>query len=279
MTPSEFRELFRSEAPLIGMIHLQPLPGAPRYAGDFPVVVDQARAEAEALVEAGFDGLLVENFNDVPFYPERAPAETVAAMAVAVREVRAVVPVPVGVNVLRNDGAAALAIAVATGAAFIRVNVLTGAMVTDQGLIQGRAHELLRLRRTLEGARPGSGGCQLFADVHVKHAQPLGTSSLPQAAEELVGRGLADAVVVSGAGTGKPTDPSDAVVVRAAVPGVAVIIGSGVTAATIHQCFEVADGVIIGSDLKRGGQAAAPLDRDRAAAFVRAARLLGRSEP
>ena len=105
-----------------------PLPGAPRYAGDFPAVVDQARAEAQALVESGFDGLLVENFNDVPFYPERVPAETVAAMAVAVREVRAVVPVPVGVNVLRNDGAAALAIAVATGAAFVRVNVLMGAM-------------------------------------------------------------------------------------------------------------------------------------------------------
>jgi uncharacterized protein len=265
VTRSEFEALFGTSQPLIGMIHLRPLPGAPRYTGDFEAVVAEARAEADALSDAGFHGLLVENFNDAPFFPDGVPPETVAAMAVAVREVTRAVSLPVGVNVLRNDGAAALAVAVAAGAAFVRVNVLTGAMVTDQGLIQGRAHELLRLRRSLGAS------VRLFADVMVKHAQPLGPLSLEQAAEETAGRGLADALIVSGAGTGKPTDLADARVVRAAVPEVPVLLGSGVTAATVRACLDAADGVIVGSDLKQEGRADAPIDPTRVGAFVRAA--------
>src|SRR3954453_17104572 len=149
MTREEFQQLFGAERVLIGMVHLRPLPGAPRYAGDFEAVIEQAVGEAAALAGAGFHGVLVENFQDVPFYPDRVPAETVAAMTAAVREVTRAVSVPVGVIVWRNDGAAALAVAVAARAAFVRVNVLTGAMVTDQGVIHGRAHELLRLRRAL----------------------------------------------------------------------------------------------------------------------------------
>jgi membrane complex biogenesis BtpA family protein len=228
-------------------------------------VIERAVAEAEALAAAGFHAVLVENFNDVPFYPEQAPVETVAAMAVAVREVTRVVSIPVGVNVLRNDGAAAVAVAVAAGAAFVRVNVLTGAMVADQGLIQGRAHEVIRLRRAL-GA-----GVRVFADVLVKHAQPLGALPLAQAAEEAVERGLADALIVSGTGTGKPTDLEDVRTARVAAPGVPVLLGSGVTAQTVRACLEAADGLIVGSDLKQGGRAGAPLDPTRAATFIRAA--------
>ena len=264
MTRSEFQQLFGAERVLIGMVHLRPLPGAPRYAGEFEAVVEQAVGEATALAGAGFHGVLVENFQDVPFYPERVPPETVAAMAAAVREVTRAVAVPVGVNVLRNDGAAALAVAVAARAAFVRVNVLTGAMVTDQGLIQGRAHELLRLRHALGAA------VFLFADVMVKHAQPLGPLLLAQAAEETAGRGLADALIVSGAGTGKPADLADAATVRAAVPELPLLLGSGVTAETLRASLAAADGVIVGSALKPGGRAEAPLDPALARAFVQA---------
>jgi membrane complex biogenesis BtpA family protein len=265
MTRIQFQELFGAERVLIGMVHLRPLPGAPRYDGDFEAVIAQAVEEAAVLAGAGFHGVLVENFQDVPFYPERVPPETVAAMTAAVREVTRAVSVPVGVNVLRNDGAAALAAATAARAAFVRVNVLTGAMVTDQGLIQGRAHELLRLRRAL-GAT-----VFLFADVLVKHAQPLGPPLLAQAAEETAGRGLADALIVSGSGTGKPTDLQEAAAVRAAVPGVPLLLGSGVTAATVRAALAAADGAIVGSALKPGGRAEAPLDPARVSAFVQAA--------
>src|SRR5262249_4211077 len=157
---------------IVGMVHLLPLPGAPRYGGDLEAVLRRAREDAEALVAGGVDGVMVENFGDAPFYPERVPPETVAAMTRAARAVVEVVSVPVGVNVLRNDAAAALAIAGVVGASFIRVNVHTGAMWSDQGLLQGRAHETLRQRRAL-GAR-----VLILADVLVKHAVPPGPMSI-----------------------------------------------------------------------------------------------------
>jgi membrane complex biogenesis BtpA family protein len=269
VTIDQFRALFQTQRPLIGMVHLGPLPGAPRHAGDLAPVLAQARADAELLEGSGFHGLVVENFHDAPFFPDRVPPETVAAMAVAVREVMQIASLPVGVNVLRNDGAAALGIAAATGAAFVRVNVLTGAMVTDQGLIEGRAHELLRLRRALGTAT------FLFADVLVKHARPLGVPSVAQVAEETVGRGLADALIVSGAGSGKAADLGEVRLVREAAPGVPVLLGSGVTARTVRESLEAADGVIVGSDLEQEGRPGAPLDPERVAAFCRAYRTMG----
>ncbi|MCA1789526.1 MAG: BtpA/SgcQ family protein, partial [Thioalkalivibrio sp.] len=134
---------------LIGMVHLPALPGAPRWAGTVEDVLDRAVADAAALAKAGFHGVIVENYMDAPFHPGTVPPVTVAAMTRAVSAVVDAVDVPVGVNVLRNDAAAALSIAAVTGAAFIRVNVHTGAMWTDQGLLTGLAHETLRLRRTL----------------------------------------------------------------------------------------------------------------------------------
>lgn len=247
-----------------------PLPGAPGYGGDFPAVLEQALAESRVLADAGFDGVLVENFHDVPFFPDHVPPETVAAMAVAVQEVKRAVSIPVGVNVLRNDAEAALAIAVAAGAAFIRVNVLTGAMVTDQGLIQGRAYALLRLRRSLGAS------VRIFADLLVKHAQPLGAAPLRRVADETAARGLADALIVTGAGTGQPADLEEARLARAAVPHVPVLLGSGVTAETVKATLEAVDGLIVGSGLKQEGRAGAPLDPARAAAFIRAARPLAR---
>ena len=138
---------------LFGVVHLAPLPGSPaaRGGGDMAAVLDTAERDARALVEGGVDGLVVENFGDAPFFAEVVPPETAAAMGVAVARVRACLPatVPVGVNVLRNDGLSALAVAVASGASFLRVNVLAGAAVTDQGLIQAST-----LTRCCDAARP-----------------------------------------------------------------------------------------------------------------------------
>jgi membrane complex biogenesis BtpA family protein len=257
-------DIFSVQRPLIGMVHLLPLPGSPGWGGSMRAVLERALADAAALEAAGFDGLMVENYNDVPFYPERVPAETAAAVAVCVREVVRAARLPVGVNLLRNDAEGALAIAHAAGARFIRVNVHTGVMATDQGLLTGRAYETTRLRQRL-GAEVA-----IFADVWVKHAAPFPGAGLEQAAEDTFLRGLADALIVSGAGTGKRTDLARVDVVKRAVPQAPVFIGSGVTAATVSETLAVADGAIVGSDASQGGIAGAGIDPERAAALVQA---------
>ena len=186
---------------LIGVIHLRPLPESPRYDGDLAAVVASAASDARALAEAGFDGVMVENFGDAPFVPGRVSPVTVAAMTACALAVRAAAPgLALGINVLRNDAEAALAIAVAASADLVRVNVHTGSRVTDQGLIEGRAHETLRLRRAL-----GADRIALCCDVDVKHSAPLAARPIGEEAHDLAERGLADAVLVTGSGTGRGT--------------------------------------------------------------------------
>jgi membrane complex biogenesis BtpA family protein len=179
-----------SELPrLVGVIHLRPLPGSPRYGGDLSSVVASAARDAEALANAGFDGVVVENYGDAPFEPGAVAPVTVAAMTRCALAVRVAAPtLALGVNVLRNDAESALAIAVATGAAFVRVNVHSGARVTDQGVIEGRAHATLRLRKAL-----GAEAVALFCDVDVKHSAPLARRPIVEEALELTERGGADA--------------------------------------------------------------------------------------
>src|SRR5947209_4747086 len=130
--------------PIIGMLHLPPLPGTPRYALPIAQILEHVLRDADALSTGGVHGLMLENFGDVPFFPGRVGSETIAAMTAIAVEVRKRFALPLGINVLRNDGCSALAIAAAVGASFIRVNVLCAARVTDQGIIQGIAHHLLR---------------------------------------------------------------------------------------------------------------------------------------
>ncbi|OFW53452.1 MAG: hypothetical protein A2V75_00670 [Actinobacteria bacterium RBG_16_70_17] len=252
--------------PLVGMVHLGSLPGAPRFAGDLDAVLATAVADARALEAAGFHALLVENFGDTPFFPDDVPKATVAALTRAVAEVRRAVALPVGVNVLRNDACAALAVAAATGAAFIRVNVLAWSMQTDQGPITGRAAEVLRLRASL-GAP-----VEILADVFVKHAFPAPGLTLEQAAIGTFQRAGADGLIVTGIATGRPASLDDLRRVKAAVPGAPLYAGSGVTAESVAAVLRVADGVIAGTSLKRDGVTAAPVDPGRARAFAAAAR-------
>jgi membrane complex biogenesis BtpA family protein len=173
---------------------------------------------------------------------------------------------PLGINVLRSDALSAVAVAAAVGARFIRVNVHIGAAATDQGIIQGNARETLLAIRSL------APGLRVFADVFVKHAKPLGSANIEQAAVELVERGKAAAVIVTGDMTGSPGSPEELARVRAAVPETPVIAGSGVTAESVADVLGRCDGVIVGSCIMEGGRAARPIDPERAATFVRAAR-------
>jgi uncharacterized protein len=176
------------------------------------------------------------------------------------------VALSLGFNVLRNDARAALALCAACGGSFIRVNVLAGAMLTDQGLIEGNAFETLRYRRQV------CPEAQIFADVHVKHAVPLGSWSLEAAARDTVERGLADALIVSGDGTGLPTDLADLALVRRACPSARILLGSGVTLQNVGKYLGAADGFIVGTSLKTAGKVSQPVDVKRVAALARAVR-------
>ncbi len=247
----------------IGMVHLGPLPGAPDYDGDLQAVIDAAVADAATLAAAGFDGVMVENFGDAPFFADDVPKVTVAAMTKAVDAVTAS-GLPIGVNVLRNDALAALSIAAATGAAFIRVNVLSGSMFTDQGEITGKAAEVARLRDAI------CPDVAVMADVFVKHAVPPAGVSLAEATRDLAERGGADAVIVSGSATGAAADIDDLAIV-ADNTGLPVYVGSGVTADSVVATMKIADGVIVGTATKPAGRTDAPVDADLAAAIVRGA--------
>ncbi len=251
---------------LIGMIHLPPLPGSPACEQSLAQICRQACRDARVLAEAGFDAVMIENFGDAPFRPDRVDPHTVACMTAAADAVRREIAIPVGINVLRNDPIAALAVAAACGAAFIRINVHVGVCAADQGLLQGRADETLRFRRRI--------GCDaaVLADVHVKHARPLVPQSIAEAAEETAYRGRADGLIVSGPATGRPAAMEDLKAVRAAVPDRPLLVGSGASAGTVRELLTVADGVIVGTSIKRDECTTSPVDPDRAAAFVAAAR-------
>jgi hypothetical protein len=250
--------LWGKAKPVVGMVHLLPLPGAPGWGGSMDAVLDRALEEARILEEEGLDGLLVENFGDAPFFPGPVSPETLAAMAVITGRVVRAASVPVGINVLRNDAAGALGVAVATGARFLRVNVHTGVMMTDQGLVEGRAHQTLRRRRELDAP------VALLADVLVKHAVAPAGLALEEAARDLWHRGLADGIVVSGDATGRATSTEDLRRVLGALPpGARVWVGSGVTAETARTLLGEAHGLIVGSALQREGRAGGGVERDR----------------
>ncbi len=261
-------EVFGVAKPVVGMVHLAPLPGSPRFAGDRTGIRRRAVYDAEILAAGGVDGLIVENFGDAPFYPDDVPKHVVASMTRAVSAVCDAVDLPVGVNVLRNDADAALSVAAATDASFVRVNVHTGARVTDQGIVEGTAHETVRLREGLDT------DVRILADVDVKHSAPLADRPPAEVVGDTVERGLADGVVVSGAGTGRAVDTDHVSRVAGAserLDGAPVFVGSGVTADSIGELLRLADGVIVGTALKRHGETTYPVDERRVSEIIEAA--------
>jgi hypothetical protein len=263
-------EMFGVEKPIIGMVHLLPLPGAPGY--DFyglEAIIEHALRDAKALINGGVDGLIVENMWDLPYYVGmEVPPEEMTAQAVAARAVVEAVEVPVGINVIHNGGRVTLAIAVAAGADFIRVCLLTGARVWDTGeLDHGCAADLLRLRKNL-----GAEHVKIFADVDKKHSVAFPGVDLATHIEwtEFY---LADALIVSGKITGAAPELEK---VRRAkeLATRPVLMGSGTTADNIAQFLQYADGAIVGTDLKVDGIAENPVDVERVRMYVEAVKAI-----
>lgn len=260
----DLNPIFKTDRPIIGVVHLMPLPTSPRWGGNLKSVIERAEQEAVALASGGVHGIIVENFFDAPFTREAVDPAVVSAMSIVIQRLMNLVTLPIGINVLRNDALSAMAIASCVKAHFIRVNVLTGVMATDQGLIEGQAHQLLRYRREL-----GS-DVKILADVLVKHARPLGSPNLTTAVQETIQRGLADGIILSGWATGSPPSLEDLELASAAAEGTPVFIGSGANWENIPRLIQAADGVIVSSSLKRRGQISQPIDPIRVSQFVEA---------
>jgi uncharacterized protein len=262
----DLNQIFKTANPIIGVVHLLPLPTSCRWGGSLKAAIARAEQEATALASGGVDAIMVENFFDAPFTKNQVDPAVVSAMTLIVQRIKNLVTLPLGINVLRNDARSAIAIASCVEAQFIRVNVLTSIMATDQGLIEGDAHQLLRYRREL-----GS-DVKILADVLVKHARPLEHPNLATAVQDTIERGLADGVIVSGWATGNPPSLEDLEIASAAANGTPVFIGSGANWENISTLLQAADGVIVSSALKRGGKRSQPIDPIRVSQFVEAAR-------
>ncbi len=253
MKPLDFATLFPRK-PIIGMIHMPPLPGAPDNRLSMKKLTEFALSEADRLESAGLDACIVENVGDVPLFKEKLPPYTVAAMATVTQAVVEHTKMKVGVNMLRNACEEALSVAHVAGAQFIRCNILIGAYATDQGIIEGCAARVARLKKELNT------GVLVFGDVHVKHAYPIFNVKIEYAAQDLAERGGADAVIVSGARSPVPPSFERLKKVRDAI-NKPVLIGSGISLANVRQFYAKSDGMIIGEpDFKVGNVWGGPSD-------------------
>ena len=260
--------------PLLGVIHLRPLPSSSRSRG-IDTVLSAARRDAAAFQKGGIDGFVVENFGDAPFHKGSAedpvPPDVPAALAVVARQLKDEFGLPGGVNCLRNDGMAALGAAAVAGASWVRVNVLTSAYVTDQGLIEGEAARLFAYRKQL-----GS-DVEVLADFMVKHAAPLAEQDLAAAAKDLAQRSGASGMLLSGSRTGESVDVALFDTVRRAVGKFPIWLGSGLDANNAAELWPRCDGAIVGSSVKRGGRIDAPVDAARVAKLRAAVKAADRT--
>ena len=228
-----------------GVVHLKSLPGSPENYLSLDEIIELAQEDVNNLVFGGVDGIIIENFGDTPFVKDDISKRTLASFTTVVENIQYDREIKVGINVLRNDGIAALSIAEATKADFVRINVLNNVMMfTDQGIIEGKAHEIAEFRNSLNKE------IEIYADVFVKHAVPPEGSKIENHTEELIHRAGADVVIVTGDGTGHEININDLNNVRDIVPQGKLAIGSGVNEENIEDYLGIADILIIGTNFK-----------------------------
>tara|TARA_X000000368_G_C22982416_1_gene690524 strand:- start:57 stop:821 length:765 start_codon:yes stop_codon:yes gene_type:complete len=228
-----------------GVVHLKSLPGSPGNYLTLDEIIELAQEDVNSLVFGGVDGLIIENFGDVPFTKDNVSKRTIASFTKVVENIEYDREIKVGINVLRNDGIAALSIAEATNADFVRINVLNNVMMyTDQGIIEGKAHEIAEFKNNLNKE------IDIYADVFVKHAVPPEGSKIENHTEELIERAGADVVIVTGDGTGHQINIEDLSTVRDIVPQGRLAIGSGVNEENVDDYVGLADILIVGTSFK-----------------------------
>lgn len=269
--PSMLDTIFNTKIPLIGDIHLPPLPGTPRYRGEtMTAIIDRALSDADVFRKGGMDGIILENHGDIPFLkPNEIGPEIIAAMSAIAIRVKGEIGIPFGINLLANAAIGSLAIAKASGAHFIRINQWVNAYVANEGLIEGESARALRYRRQIDAE-----DVAIFADVHVKHGSHALVADRPideQARD--VEFYDADVAIVSGNRTGEAVPTSEITGVRAGT-SLPIIAGSGITAANAIDILPLLDGAIVGSSLKEGGVWWNPVSLEQVRALVAVVRPL-----
>ncbi len=265
MPKTDFLKLHK---PIIGMVHLPPLPGAPGYTGD-PIerIVDFGVGEAQALQDGGVDAILVENFHDYPYPPDRVPTPTLMAMATIAYEVKEAVSVPTGVNLLFNDTENEMYLAWCLGLDFIRVEGFVDLLLSDMGVLFPKAPDLMRLRRLL-----GAESVAILADVQGKYTHALPERSVLDSAKDAFERGGAGAVILTGGRTGEAASLETVALLKNSFPEKKVFLGSGITPDALPRLLTNADGAIVGSYFKKDGRVDKPVDPERVKAMMQVAR-------
>ena len=239
---------------IIGVVHLKALPGSPFYQNNLSEIYETALEDSINLDNGGVDGIIIENFGDVPFVKNSISKLTLSHFTNIAKEIADSVNIDIGINVLRNDGESALSIADSIKAAFVRINILSGTMYTDQGIIQGEANKLMKLNNSL------SSKIEIYADVFVKHAVPPVGYTIENQTEELLLRAGANKIIITGDGTGKEINFEQLEKVRGIVPKGQLAIGSGVNESNIEKYKDIADILIIGTGFKVNNDVAKPVD-------------------
>lgn len=258
-----FEEMFGVKIPVIGVIHLMPLPGAPLYNGaSTREISEKAVRDSKMMEDNGIDGLIIENFGDKMFQKTVGP-EVVAAMTYVAKDIRRELKIPIGICALQSDAIAGIAIAKAVEAAFVRIPYYTETSVVDAGTMESIAASALRYRRFLES------DVKIFADVHIKHSYPLMQRPIEYAAEDSYHRGLADAVIITGRKTGGDTNPEDIRRVRNALPELPLVVGSGVTEENVENYLSMVNAIIIATGLNVSGKVESEPDPSRIDSFMR----------
>ena len=262
----KFRNVFGAGKPVIAMVHLGALPGSPLYdaKGGLDALIDGAVKDLDALQTAGVDAVMFGNENDRP-YEFQVDIASTATMAYVIGRVRDRITVPFGVNVLW-DPMASVALAAATGAAFVR-EIFTGTYASDMGPWTPDAGKAMRYRDRLHRS-----DLALLYNVSAEFAYSLDQRPLPDRARSAVFSSIPDAILVSGQITGEAASMSDLEAVKKALPDTPVLANTGVKHATVGDVLKIADGCIVGSSLKVDGNTWNAVDPDRAAEFMRLAR-------
>ena len=253
--------IFKVEKPIIGVIHLPPLPGSPLYKGNLHNIIDRALTDSHLLEQGGIDGLIIENFGDKPYKIRVKEPETIAALTLIAYKVKERVRIPIGISLLRNSGPEALAIAHTVGAEFIRVNAYGEVLISPEGILEPVAREVQELKSKL-GA-----DVKIFADILCKHTSPLHSIELEDLVHDLTHRCLADAIIVSGRRTGIPPNVNLLEKIRS-YTNKPILIGSGLTKENIREYWDLADGFIVGTYFKINGVTENPIDEKRVKEFM-----------
>ncbi len=258
----ELEQIFQTKKPIIGMVHLPPLPGAPTYDGKgLDGVIEYALAETKKLIDGGVNGIQVENYGDHSYYVNHAAEETIASISIVAHELRREYPdIPMGICLLADPNGC-IAVAHCTKAQFVRATVFTEGAVDAGGLALRCPHDILRYRKFLDPS------IKIFADVHIKHSAPLGPRPIEESAYDAA-YFLADAVILSGKHTGKETPLEDVEKVKACLPDFPVLIGSGLNERNAKALFQYADGSFVGTNFKEDGDSFSRISGDRVKAFM-----------